>query len=163
MRNVSDFYLDRSTGRAYFEMDDGTNRTKDLSVFSTEIVNIDQFLTGNPLTTNQRDSFVAALASVASSGKTLLVDKKVFIDVTGGNEIYFPLQTTKLFFTKDGEIIGRWDTNPLFVILHSKAEIYDLKIKYDGPGLDASVNYSASPGQDPGFAVQNRVKATMLS
>lgn len=163
MPNVSDFYLDHGTGRMYFEMDDGTNRTKDLSVFSTEIVNVDQFLTGNPLTTNQRDSFVAALASVASSGKTLLVDKKVFIDVTGGNEIYFPSQTTKIVFTKDGEIIGRWDTNPLFVILHSKAEIDDLKIKYDGPGLDASVNYSASPGQDPGFAVQNRVKAKMIS
>ena len=95
MPNVSDFYLDHSTGRAYFEMDDGTNRTKDLSVFSTEIVNIDQFLTGNPLTTNQRNSFVAALASVASSGKTLLVDKKIFIDATGGNEIYFPSQRSK--------------------------------------------------------------------
>ena len=161
MSNVSDFYLDHSTGRAYFEMDDGTNKTKDLSLFSTEVVNIDQFLTGNPLTTNQRNSFADALVSTASSGKTLLVDKKIFIDATGGNEIYFPPQLTKVVFTSDGEIIGRWDTNPLFVILHSKAEIDHLKIKYDGPGLDASVNYSSSPGQDPGFAVQNRVKAKM--
>lgn len=31
MPNVSDFYLDRSTGKAYFEFDDGSNTTKDIS------------------------------------------------------------------------------------------------------------------------------------
>ena len=31
MPNVSDFYLDHTTGKAYFEMDDGTNIFKDLS------------------------------------------------------------------------------------------------------------------------------------
>jgi len=30
--NVSDFYLDHTTGKAYFEMDDGTNSIKDLSL-----------------------------------------------------------------------------------------------------------------------------------
>lgn len=32
MPNVSDFYLDHTTGRAYFEMDDGSNSVKDLSL-----------------------------------------------------------------------------------------------------------------------------------
>ena len=30
MPNVSDFYLDHVTGKAYFEMDDGSNKVKDL-------------------------------------------------------------------------------------------------------------------------------------
>ena len=32
MPNVSDFYLDHTTGKAYFEMDDGSNSIKDLSL-----------------------------------------------------------------------------------------------------------------------------------
>jgi len=51
----------------------------------------------------------------------------------------------------------------LFIVLNSKFEINDINVLYKGLGLDASINYSASPGQDLGFAVQGRMKLKMQS
>lgn len=121
---------------------------------------VSTWLTDLTGTVNQRNQFLTAVNESAANGQILVIDRPVRVDVTGGNEIYIP-DGFKARFIGNGRIEGLWDTNPLFIALHSNFEISDIDVLYLGPGLDASINYSASPGQDPGFAVQGRMKTVM--
>jgi len=78
MPNVSDFYLDHSTGKAYFEYDDGSNSVKDLSKLPTVLIGSDTINgddyglipdTGVDLTTNLQ----AALTAARVANKPILV------------------------------------------------------------------------------------------
>lgn len=121
---------------------------------------IGTWLTDRTGTVNQRDQFETALAVTAAAGVRLVVDVRVRIDTTGGREIYTP-NGADVVFVGEGEIIGLWDTNPLFFVLHTKLRMENPSIRYAGPGLDAAVNYATGPGAAPGFAVFARAKSVM--
>lgn len=109
---------------------------------------------------NQRDQVLKAFNDTAAAGEVLIIDRVVRIDTTGGNEIYIP-NGLKVKFMGAGRIDGMWVTNPMFIALHSQFEFADMDVLYLGPGLDSTINYSASPGQDPGAAANARMTAVM--
>lgn len=112
--------------------------------------------------TNQRDAFLLAMQDTAAAQSVLVIDCPVRLDTTGGNEMYIPTGT-RIAFEGSGVIYGYWDTNPLFIALHSSFEFEDFDLLYMGPGLDASINYNTSPGADPGWAVNARLKTRMMT
>ncbi|HET8688240.1 MAG TPA: hypothetical protein VFM18_16530, partial [Methanosarcina sp.] len=112
---------------------------------------IKKFITDTTGTVDQRDQFSAALVDSALNGYTLVIDTPVKIDATNGREVYIP-DGARIFFTGSGRINGYWLTNPLFVALHSNFEIVNLDILYQGPGIDASVDYGSSPGNAGGVS-----------
>lgn len=117
---------------------------------------IKKFITDTTGTVDQRDQFSAALVDSALNGYTLVIDTPVKIDATNGREVYIP-DGARIFFTGSGRINGYWLTNPLFVALHSNFEIVNLDILYQGPGIDASVDYGSSPGNAGGVSFINRI------
>lgn len=77
MPNVSDFYLDHSTGKMYFEFDDGTNLVKDTSTVAdstlgSETVFMQTLLANgfvNSLSADNSAAFQAAINAAANAGQ----------------------------------------------------------------------------------------------
>lgn len=77
MPNVSDFYLDHSTGKMYFEFDDGTNLVKDTSTVAdstlgSETVFMQTLLANgfvNSLSVDNSAAFQAAINAAANAGQ----------------------------------------------------------------------------------------------
>lgn len=77
MPNVSDFYLDHVTGKAYFEMDDGTNIFKDLSTIQdsqtgSETAFMQALIANgfvNSLSVDNSVAFQAAINAAANAGQ----------------------------------------------------------------------------------------------
>lgn len=124
------------------------------------VVSVSSWLTDLTGTVNQRDQLETAINASTAAGKTLVIDRVIKVDVTGGKEIYLP-DGFKCVFLGAGRLDASWDTNPLFIALHSSFEIQDLDVLYLGPGLVAATNYNTSPGSDPAWAAHARLKTRM--
>jgi len=160
MPNVSETRLGLD-GVLSVQYDDNSTKNVDITGLSN-CRQISEWLTSSDTSVNQRDQLETAMNETALAGEILVIDRPLKVDALGGKEIYIP-QNFKCIFLGDARLDAYWDTNPLFIALHSKFEIKDINVLYKGPGLDASINYSASPGQDLGFAVQGRMKLKMQS
>lgn len=123
-------------------------------------VSVKKWLTNFTGGADQRDEFAAALTDSAATGSTLVIDCPIKIDATGGREIYVP-NNLKVAFEGTGIIYAMWDTTPLFIALHSNFEFSNLDVMYSGPGLDASINYNNSPGNNAAFSAHGRLQTKM--
>lgn len=133
---------------------------RSLKNYSEIGVSVKKWLTNFTGGADQRDEFAAALTDSAATGSTLVIDCPVKVDATGGREIYIP-NNLKVAFEGTGAIYAIWDTNPLFIALHTNFEFTNLDIVYTGPGLDASIDYNTSPGSNAGWDAHARLKTRM--
>lgn len=104
MPNVSDFYLDHTTGRAYFEMDDGTNIFKDLSTIQDSQTGAETaFMSAliangfvNSLSVDNSAAFQAAINAAANAGQYTVTIPSWIRVINLANEITIDICKTSL-------------------------------------------------------------------
>lgn len=99
MANVSDFFLDHATGKAYFEWDNGTSTTVDLStagdsgVFASALVR-NGFI--NSTTVDNSAAFQAALNEAAAAGEYTVTIPSYIRNINLAGEITLDISKTSL-------------------------------------------------------------------
>lgn len=104
MPNVSDFYLDHTTGKAYFEMDDGTNIFKDLSTIQDSQTGAETaFMSAliangfvNSLSVDNSVAFQAAINAAANAGQYTVTIPSWIRVINLANEITIDICKTSL-------------------------------------------------------------------
>ena len=104
MPNVSDFYLDHTTGKAYFEMDDGTNIFKDLSTIQdsqtgSETAFMSALIANgfvNSLSVDNSAAFQAAINAAANAGQYTVTIPSWIREINLAQQILLDVSKTSL-------------------------------------------------------------------